>query len=96
MIFIPFIENAFKHGDKKQSNPGINIKLEFDKSCIYFEVKNIIRKIKSEDIEESNGFGLDNLERRLQLAYPNNYKLEIITENNLYITKLNIDMNHDN
>ena len=96
MIFIPFVENAFKHGDKKQKTPGIEVKLIFDKTNIYFEVKNIIRRIKSTDIEENNGFGLDNLERRLQLAYPDKYKLDIITDNNQYITKLNLDLTNDN
>ena len=96
MIFIPFVENAFKHGDKKQKTPGINIKLKFDETTIYFEVTNIIRKIKSVEIDEYNGFGLENLERRLQLAYPDKYKLDIVTSNNQYITKLNIDLSHDN
>jgi LytS/YehU family sensor histidine kinase len=96
MIFIPFIENAFKHGEKKQTTPSIDIKLEFDKKRIYFEVKNIIRKIKSDDIEGNTGFGLDNLKRRLELAYPDMCSLTITKENNQYITKLNIDLSHDN
>jgi sensor histidine kinase YesM len=96
MIFIPFVENAFKHGDKKQKIPGIEVKLEIESSSILFEVKNNKRKIKSTEIEDNSGFGLDNLERRLELAYPGKYNLKVFDENNHYITVLKIDLSNDN
>lgn len=96
MIFIPFVENAFKHGDKKQKDKGIEVKLNVNKSYIYFEVCNFKRKIKSDEIVENNGFGLISLERRLELAYPGKYNLDIIDEKDQYITKLNIDLSNEN
>lgn len=96
MIFVPFIENAFKHGDKRQKTPGVKVVLNISKEEIYFEVCNVKRKIKSSDIEEKSGFGLDNLKRRLELAYPESFNLEIIDGENDYITKLKIILQNEN
>ena len=92
MIFIPFVENAFKHGDKKKKDVGIDIKLEINDSNLLFEVCNYKRKIASQDIEKNNSFGIVNLKRRLELAYPNRHHLEIEDAKDQYITKLRIDL----
>ena len=95
MIFVPFVENAFKHGDKRQKAPGVKISLKIAKTEIVFEVCNLKRKIKSEEIEEKSGFGLENLRRRLELTYPNSFTLDIQDKSNEYITKLKIDLSNE-
>ena len=96
MIFVPFVENAFKHGDKRQKTPGVKVSLKIFESDILFEVCNLKRKIKSEEIEEKSGFGLENLRRRLELTYPDSFILEIQDKQNEYITKLKIDLSNEN
>lgn len=90
MIFIPFVENAFKHGDKRQKAPGIKILLTMSKEEIFFEVVNLKRKITSNEIEGKSGFGQENLRRRLELAYPDSFKLDIEDNGVEYTTRLKI------
>jgi two-component system, LytTR family, sensor kinase len=96
MIFVPFVENAFKHGDKRQKDSGVKVSLRISKTDIIFEVCNLKRKIKSEEIEEKSGFGLENLRRRLELTYPDSFILDIQDKQNEYITKLKIDLSNEN
>lgn len=76
MVLIPFVENAFKHGDKNHE-PGIVIRLELKPDRMVFMVENFIRQNTSSIQEESGGFGLQNIKRRLGLLYPDKHKLTI-------------------
>ena len=44
LIFMPFIENAFKHGNRLCPAPGITIKIDVSKSNIHFEIRNFIKE----------------------------------------------------
>ena len=77
MILIPFVENAFKHGSKKVSPPGIIIKIEIEKQILKLTVSNTIKEKKGEAKNNLSGTGLDNVKRRLNLLYKNKYHLEI-------------------
>jgi two-component system, LytTR family, sensor kinase len=89
LLFIPFIENAFKHGDKLATSPGIKINFLMENNKIFFSTFNYI---KSENgIKKlQGGFGLNNIKRRLDLLFDKNYNLEILNDNNQFIVKLNI------
>jgi hypothetical protein len=88
MLLVPFVENAFKHGADTSNNSVITIKINAEKNQLVFRSTNTIaqRNIKSKDTE--SGIGLKNVERRLQMLYPGNHKLEVLEENNLYAVTL--------
>jgi two-component system, LytTR family, sensor kinase len=89
MVFIPFIENAFKHSNNKKIDNTINIQLNIKKDSIFFLCENKFdpsRKLK----QESNGLGNDLIQKRLQLLYPEKHKLEIKTQIDLYSVHLTI------
>jgi len=88
MLLIPFVENAFKHGDKSGTRPGIWIRLTIESNRIIFEVKNRIRKINDASIDKIGGIGLNNIRRRLELLYPQKHSLEIIPEDTMFSIKL--------
>ncbi|MEI7982690.1 MAG: histidine kinase [Bacteroidota bacterium] len=88
MIFIPFVENAFKHGSRNCPFPGININLFIDKQWIQFEVINYLRKKDSGNKDNEGGIGIQNIRRRLDLLYPSHYKLEINQTKELYTVLL--------
>jgi len=89
LIFMPFIENAFKHGDKMKPDPGITIRLDIEKSRIFFEITNFIKE--SDEVKSRNsGFGLPNIRRRLDLLFERRYSLEIDTINDQFSVKLNL------
>jgi len=91
LIFMPFIENAFKHGNRLKTAPGIIIRLIIDKSDIHFEIFNHI-KDSTEFGNSRSGFGLTNIRRRLDLLFGNKYKLCITNENKIYSVKLILDL----
>ena len=80
MLLVPFVENAYKHGKKTGQAPGISIKLEIGK--VYYQLYVFNRKdtghVEAKDF--TGGIGLNNVKRRLDLLYPNEYKLDIKDE----------------
>lgn len=94
MIFLPFIENAFKHGVSATQPSNIAIAIEQDESILYLKVANTIIKEQSNNLEEGNGIGLNNTRRRLDLLYPGKHKLTIdeLTVENLYSVHLMLDL----
>ncbi len=76
MLFIPLVENAIKHGDKKVEHPGIIIKLESSEEKICFEVRNKLSDVRINK-DNAGGIGMVNLRRRLDLLYPDRHTLEV-------------------
>lgn len=78
MLFLPFIENCFKHGVSSQHESTIYIQLNKVGNQLHFYSKNDIFKAKDNTPEgQSSGIGLTNTKRRLELLYPNQNQLEI-------------------
>ncbi len=76
MMFIPFIENAFKHGSKKVPSPGIDATLEITPGGLAYEVVNFVRRTNEKpSTDPTSGIGIPNLRRRLDLLYPGRYIL---------------------
>jgi len=77
MLFIPFIENAFKHsGIEKRGSSFVNISLTTKGSIIEFLVEN---SLPSERLvnDEHGGIGLQNVKKRLNILYPQTHQLDI-------------------
>lgn len=88
MLFIPLVENAIKHGNKKVKHPGIHIFLKETNGGICFEVKNYLSNITINK-DQIGGIGLSNLKRRLDLLYFDKYTLEFESiKNKEYIVRL--------
>lgn len=88
MLLIPFVENAFKHGSKTGSMPGIRIHLVTAPHQLLFEVTNQVKKNFLGPKDTLGGIGLQNIKRRLELLYPEKYSLETREENDHYRVKL--------
>lgn len=91
MLLIPFVENAFKHGTVMQTNPEIHIVLHQHDHQINLMVKN--KFINTDEIKDATkGIGLENVQRRLQLLYPEQHQLSIINQDNWYVVHLKIQI----
>lgn len=92
LIFITFLENAFKHG-VNNSNPGawVNISIHLRGSECIYTVENS-KTSDSKEIMEKSGIGLQNVKRRLELSYPNQYTLETSDTADRYVVKLNLTL----
>lgn len=90
MLLIPFVENAFKHGNKTAGPPGIIITLSVFPGEISFTVTNALRTGAQVSKDPATGIGLTNVRRRLNLLYPGRHRLEISKDNDQYRVFLNI------
>lgn len=95
LLFLPFVENAFKHGiAQEDGDPSwIRISLEATVHELVFIIENLAshnRMEKSQDLLKS-GIGLTNIKRRLDLLYPSLHTLQIM-QNDTYFVKLKINL----
>lgn len=77
MLFLPFVENAFKHGTSATEPSEIRIDVSQPAGEIHLKVKNTLFPSKKSSFEDSSGIGLTNTKRRLDILYPNKYSLEV-------------------
>jgi len=88
MLLIPFVENAIKHGIDPKTKSIIDISLKVEQNKLYFKVTNTVHQGAYGLADESSGFGLDNLKKRLSILYPNAYTLETKEEKGYFISLL--------
>ena len=84
MLFLPFVENSFKHGSLKNGTLSIEIYIETQSNQIIFNIKNS----SSVDSNYTEGIGLENIKKRLELLYPKDYNLAINSSNNNFEVNL--------
>lgn len=91
LIFITFLENAFKHGvSNNQPGSWVHIAVTIsDGQCAYV-VEN--SKLASANHEGKSGIGLQNVKRRLELSYPGNYQLNIQDGADKYSVELTLSL----
>jgi len=77
LIFIPFIENAFKHGISYSEKSFIEISMTTDKESVKFRCANSIAKLREENEAGQSGIGLENVKKRLKLLFPGKHELKI-------------------
>jgi len=88
MMLIPFVENAFKHGNKKGNPPCIILNLKIENTMLFFEVENACKMIEIVSKDKTGGIGLQNIKRRLELLYLNKHELIITKSCDLFKVKL--------
>ncbi|MFN0255937.1 sensor histidine kinase [Pedobacter ureilyticus] len=89
LILISFVENAFKHGVANDAEDPIKINIIANQKILHFSVSN---KKNTTNKDAIGGVGLNNVERRLQLLYPDRYKLNIVNSATHYTTELMLDL----
>lgn len=93
MLLIPFIENAFKHGTNYIGDPDIEIVLTVSAANrLKLHVANNYGDVKTEDTDHSSGIGLENVKKRLELLYKNNYVLNTIAKENRFVVEMDLNL----
>jgi two-component system LytT family sensor kinase len=94
MIFLPFIENAFKHGISSTSPSFIDIDITQQDATVTLSVINTIITEQNNNLEAGSGIGLNNTRRRLDLLYPARHILRIKEDKatNTYSVHLTLDL----
>ncbi len=90
LLFITFIENAFKHVSRSTSEKGyIKIIFRQEKDNVKLWVENSVSSLKKEKKEDA-GIGLENIRQRLNILYPGKYNLTIDEKEHIYKSELTI------
>lgn len=92
MLFIPFLENAFKHGVAIGRRSFITMAISVNPQKLIFTCENIDYSAVKKLEEEKGGIGLENVKRRLELMYPGRYELQAGPQNGNYMVNLQIDL----
>lgn len=92
MIFIPFIENAFKHGVSTIHSSTVHIKLSVEPKRLTFYLSNPQLPLRKKDKNYVGGIGLQNVRKRLALIYPKKHTLSLGPADELFIVTLTIEL----
>ena len=94
MIFIPFIENAFKHCSDMEKDGAIKVGVRYNRNNIVFESENLFDPDeKSLHGKSEGGIGVDLTKRRLNIIFPGKHELIINTKPPVYKVFLKIIFN---
>lgn len=89
LLFITFIENAFKHGVSYKEESMISVEMTLGDGSLMFKCLNTKPSTPSRP-SNGSGIGLDNVKRRLRLLYADRYKLDINDGEKYYMVQLEI------
>ncbi len=91
LLFLPFIENCFKHGTIETNKLNVVIDFEVTKSnLLKFSVVNNYNLFTHND--KDHGIGNQNVKRRLELLYGEGFTLNTKKEKQNYIVQLEIPL----
>ncbi len=89
LLFIPFVENAFKYGVSTKESSNITIEIRTEGNKVLFTAENYI--VPSENnLMENTGIGINNVKRRLELMYAGKHTLTTSQQDNYYSVHLEI------
>ena len=91
MVFISLVENAFKHGVSPSEPSFIHIQIESADNQIVCDIQNSNHPKTAND-HSGHGIGLQQVQRRLDLSYPDHYQWEHgPTDDGIYRSRIVID-----
>ncbi|MBK1895027.1 sensor histidine kinase [Chryseobacterium paridis] len=90
MLLVPFVENAFKHGDFREK--GFNLKVSEENNVLHFYLHNF-KNQRAKDT--ASGIGIENVKKRLEILYPKSHNLNIKDMESEFIVDLKITFPHE-
>lgn len=91
-LFMSFIENAFKHGVDSRYKSFIDIEFKIKDDKLSFMIKNSLFDRSNDSVKDISGIGLDNVRKRLDLIYKNNYTFAVVLVEEVYGISLEIPL----
>lgn len=93
LIFIPFIENAFKYCNKTSvSIPEIKVSFDTSQLPVLVMIIENSKELTTKEDKTKGGVGLENVKQRLKLIYPGKHSLLIDDSKDWYRASLEIDL----
>ncbi len=91
LLFITLVENAFKHGVPASKSASLSFNMEISDTLLVFTASNP-NLPKTDSDKSGSGIGLENLEKRLQLLYPNQHTLKHRVEDEVFTASLTLEI----
>ena len=93
LLFVTFVENAFKHGVTYQHESFIHVSISINDDTLSFLCRNSKREESEEEKKKPGGVGLRNIRERLDIIYGSSYKLNVSDGDKEYLVELEIPLN---
>ncbi|HLZ89197.1 MAG TPA: hypothetical protein VKQ52_18200, partial [Puia sp.] len=95
LLLLPLVENCFKHGTSRMiEQPWISIDADLKQNWLWVKLINGRPAVETPD-NFTEGIGLSNVRKRLQLLYPDKHELNIISEQDVFIVNFKIELQED-
>lgn len=91
LLLLPLAENCFKHGIGKNTGT-IRINISFDGKKLIFTTENQTALREKTDSEENGGLGIQNVEKRLNLTYPDRHSLEYQEKDGIFYLEMKVEL----
>lgn len=92
MLFVPFVENAFKYGVLVGQPWHIDMGVALVNKEVIFRCENKNYSYIHKMDDNNKGIGLENVKHRLQLLYPAKHRLTILSDEEKYVVELRINL----
>jgi len=91
LLLLPLIENCFKHGTSNMlEQPWISLHINVQGTQMQMKLLN--GKVSQPKEENYHGIGIQNVEKRLNLLYPEKYEMIITNDDEVFIVNLKIEL----
>jgi uncharacterized membrane protein len=94
LLFIHLLENAYKHSPARLDPEAIKVSVEVIENTLTFSIQNPVNKNPGNALEEPGGIGLQNVQKRLALLYPDQHDLVINHTDEMFTLTLKISGLH--
>lgn len=93
LVFLPFIENAFKYAEHKKEAGSIAIAWQVDEKEITFTCSNLFDiSHQNHHAKNEGGLGNDLIKKRLQLLYPDSHELTMEEKDHRFFVTLKLPL----
>lgn len=95
LLLIPFVENSFKHLSHFNGGQSNEVHIDISRSNghMHFLIRNTTEGKQTTALQKEGGIGLANVKKRLELLYPDSYKLNIQQSADWFTVNLTLSVN---
>ncbi|MFW5821421.1 MAG: sensor histidine kinase, partial [Bacteroidota bacterium] len=94
LLFLPLIENGFKHGIRGDKKGYFEILMKQEGNMLHFITENNRGEIDKVEKAEFKGIGIHNVKRRLEISYPGQHIFLIHENEKKFRVEMSIQIDH--